>query len=94
MTMIIDSLAAYRLTRLIVEDEILAAPRDAVLDFLDRPGAGRLASKASQLLECHWCVSIWVGAGVVVARRQTRWWAPVAEGLAVAAVVGIISDRG
>jgi len=91
----IDALATYRLTRLIVEDEITAPIRDrvrhAAMRSVDSPG---VAAKVNTLLSCPWCVGWWVSCGVVVARRVApRAWSPVAAALAFSAVTGILASN-
>ena len=52
------------------------------------------ARQAGELLDCPWCLAIWTGLGVVVARRAApRAWQPVARVLAVAMIAGAIADR-
>lgn len=78
--------AAHRLTRLVVEDEVTRGFRDAVASNY---GHG---SKASYLVNCSYCVSVWAGAlSVVLPRRvagalalssgtiAAKWVAEVAE---------------
>lgn len=44
------------------------------------------------LLRCRWCVSVWLGFGVVVARRVApRAWGPVARALAFSQVAGVVA---
>jgi hypothetical protein len=82
--MLTDALAAYRLTRLVTQDRITAPLRDR-LDRDTLPG---------ELVRCSWCVGMWAAFGVVAARRLVpHAWAPVADALAVAAVVGLISEN-
>lgn len=86
MTLVVDALAAYRLTRLLTRDEITAPLRKRLLDR----GPERLAVA----LECSWCAGMWVALGVVVARRIVRKpWNVVAEALALSAVVGLIAEN-
>jgi len=85
--MIADSLACYRLTRLIVDDTI-TDPLRARLVEADHPVAGFFA----EVTDCRWCTGIWVGMGVMVLRRLApRLWGPVADGLALAAIAGLLS---
>lgn len=85
----VDSLATFRLTRLAVEDEITSPLREAVWKRYDVSD-----TKIGYFLTCPWCVSIWVGAGVVVARRVApAAWEPVAAILAGSAVTGMIASR-
>lgn len=52
------------------------------------------APALAYLITCGWCSSVWVGAGVVLARRWfPRLWGPVAEALALSAVAGLIAER-
>ena len=85
----LDALATYRLTRLVVEDEITAHLREMLWDRYD-PGE----TKIGYLVTCPWCMSFWVGAGVVVARHTfPRTWSSVAKALTFSAVTGIIARR-
>lgn len=58
---IIAGLATYRLTRLVVDDEILAPIRNKILNRFDPE-----YSKFGYLLTCTWCSSIWVASLVVI----------------------------
>ena len=53
------ALAVYRLTRLVVEDEITAPLREAVLTRWPE-------SRAAYLVTCPYCVGVWAGALAVV----------------------------
>ena len=82
--MIVDSLAAFRLTRLAVDDQILGAPRVWVSER---------SRFMSDLLGCYWCTGMWVAAGVSLARSVApRTWGWVARVLAISTVVGLVSD--
>lgn len=52
--LLVDVAATWRITRLITEDEIARPLREATT-----PG-----SRVEYLLECPYCVSVWVGAAV------------------------------
>lgn len=85
---VLDAVAVYRLTRLLQRDEIppLPAARDKLMQ---RYGA----SPWSQLLDCPWCLGIWVAALAVLARRVSpRMWRVLARVLASSAVTGVISE--
>lgn len=56
------ALAVARVTRLVTQDEITEPLRRGVLRRLNPDN--RLHLKLAYLLECPWCVSVWVGAGV------------------------------
>lgn len=83
-----DTLACYRLTRLAVEDSILDGPRAHVRNALKVAGYDR----ALEFTRCPWCLSVWIGLGVVVARRAApRAWPPIAWALACSTVAGAAS---
>lgn len=95
LALAVDVLAAYRLTRLVREDEITAGLRErvehAAFRQIDSPG---VAAKARTLIECPWCVGFWISTGVVVARTVApKTWNKVAGVLAISAAVGIISEN-
>jgi len=89
-TLVIDAAAAFRLTRLVVDDSIAEAPRTALLRWSERPGrAANLRARLGELVECYWCVGFWIALGVVTARRVAPdRWDPAAQVLAVSAAVG------
>jgi hypothetical protein len=59
--LIVYALAVMRLVGLVTADSITEDARDAVLAWLDdRPKT--LGSYLATLIQCPWCVSIWVGA--------------------------------
>jgi hypothetical protein len=79
------ALAAHRLTRLVTSDDLLDAPRTAVVRRLGaRPNL-------ADAVRCDWCVGAWVSAAVVLA--GSRW--PAARRLAaipaLSSVVGLLS---
>lgn len=87
--LLVDVLATYRLTRLVVEDVITAPVREKI--FEKYPPT---EDKWSYALTCPWCASVWIGAGVMIARKVApSAWDPVAKGLAASAATGIISER-
>ena len=61
LVFIIAGLATYRLTRLIVDDEILAPIRNRIFNRFDPE-----YSKFGYVLTCTWCSSIWVASLVVI----------------------------
>lgn len=85
---VVDGLAVFRLTRLVVSDAFppVVKARHA---FLQRFKAD---SWEVELLTCPWCVSFWIAAGVVLTRR-TRAWRLLAPALAGSAVAGILSEK-
>jgi hypothetical protein len=87
---LIDALAVYRLTRLIIEDEVTEPVRDAVQQRFGAPHESRL----SYLLTCPYCVSVYAAAAVSVADMiAPRFWRPVSRALALSAAVCLVYDR-
>lgn len=86
---VVDALATYRLTKLVVDDVITAPAREKI--FEKHPPHDRSWSYA---LTCPWCSSIYLGFAVAVARKFfPRAWDVAATGLAASAVTGIVSER-
>lgn len=90
-----DALAVYRLTRLVIEDRVpFGKARSAVL----RSAYARLESTEIEqpyiveLLSCPWCMSMWVGFGVLAVRRFA-WWRPLSRVLAASAVAGFLAGQ-
>ena len=94
----VDALAAYRLTRLVTRDqitqpwrdriearsvEVIASPTEAMGDLRDVWPWAFLRG----LTDCMWCSGTWCAFGV---RLLPRW---MRRSLAVAALVGLISER-
>lgn len=88
---VIYALCTYRLSVLITLDSITRRFRINVINWSRRKSHVWLGT----LVECTWCVSVWVGGGVVLLSRFAGSWAvyPCAA-LAVSAVAGFLSDRG
>jgi len=83
--LVTDSLAVWRIVRFIQRDSLIEEPREAVINRW-----GHL--KITELLTCPWCLSIWVAAGVVLARAAApRVWGMIARGLAFSAGAGVIT---
>lgn len=68
LIVVVTALATARVTRLITEDRILDAPRNAVLRAL--PDGHLLA----YLLTCPWCVSIYTGTLAAAGGAWAGWW--------------------
>ena len=68
---VVGSLATWRVTHLLAEED---GPADALVRFRVRLGSGALG----ELMDCFYCLSLWVAAplGLVVARRPRE--APLA----------------
>lgn len=84
----LDALAVYRLTVLLQKDTLPPLPRlrEAVMQ---RWGA----KPVSELVDCPWCLGVWLGVVAAIARRATpRLWALAAAVLASSAATGLISE--
>ncbi len=62
--LLIDVFAVYRLTKLVLEDEIVSEPREWLLARYDPS-----QTKLGYLLTCPWCVSVWAGLFIFGLRR-------------------------
>lgn len=108
--LVLDALACYRLTRLAQRDKISQPARQWLLDLdrdehgvrgRGGPFEGPLAVLANPtwrfavaLVGCSWCLSIWVGAAVVLATYfAPAVWSWPAVALALSAFTGHTSDR-
>lgn len=91
--LLVDALAAARLTRLWTQDSfppVVATQRRAYAVLHERHGV----VWAEGLTSCPWCVGVWAAGGVVLARRAApRAWAPLADLLAAAWVAGWANTR-
>lgn len=86
LAIFLNSLAVYRVTRLVTRDTITQPFRD----WLVRDWHGWVV----ELLQCPWCFSIWVAAGATVL-TYFEWgtWKWIAAGLAFAALAGLIAEK-
>lgn len=80
---LVNSLAASRLTRLVVEDEVAAPLRRAA--FKGDPESRHIG----YIVTCHSCTSVWVALLLVIA---PKWIIPrrIREALAVSEIVLLI----
>jgi hypothetical protein len=87
--LVVDALATYRVTRLLVSDGICDRPREVVLARLRE----RNHTKLLELIECPWCIGFWVAGAVAIARRTApRPWAFAAEIFSLSAAAGILAS--
>lgn len=88
--LIIDIVATYRLTKLIMDDKITEKFRDMVFDKYPPR-----TSMIGFLLTCPWCVSIWSAGAIFLIRRLDPTFANYISGaLTASAVTGIAYERG
>lgn len=88
-SLIVGALAVARLTRLVVSDKLTVKIRQRVVR---RWGPD---SKASVLIHCPWCVSVWISLPVmpVAALFPNKWVIAVLAIPAAAYVVGFLANR-
>ena len=100
-------LATHRLTRLAVADEVpvVKVPRDALIRFLDPTPQQRSADPSAKghwgntgrafayLLECPWCMSMYIGGVVVfVTALFVSVPAPFLVWIAASSITGLIGN--
>lgn len=88
---VLAALAVYRLTRLVTADSIWERTRERLLTWPD-PGFWRRKLRTG--VECPWCVSMWLGAAVVVAAYHVpgAWFDGPALVLACSAAAGLLAS--
>ena len=83
------TLATFRLTRLITEDELLADLREWV--WRNHPPD---ETRIGYFMTCPWCVSVWVGGGLVAVQAiSPRAGDLLTRALAASALTGLISEK-
>lgn len=90
LTLLVDTVAVYRLTKLVMEDRITEELREIVFNrFPPR------STKIGYLLTCSWCVSIWAAGVVFTLRKLSPTTADYVNSiLAASAVTGVASSKG
>lgn len=87
--MLTRGLATYRLSRLIVEDEITSPVRDRI--WKTHPPE---TSKLGYLFTCYWCSGVYAASALelsrIIAPKTTR---KVETVLALSAIAGIVAAR-
>jgi hypothetical protein len=86
VSFLVDALATYRLTRLVVEDRVpFGSLRDWITDRWP-------SSLAAEWVGCAWCAGMVTAGGVTMARALLpRWWSTPAMVLACSAVTGLVT---
>jgi len=86
----VSVLATYRLTKLVVSEEITSNLREAVFERFGDPND----NKVSYLVTCPHCVSMYTGAVVALSRMMfPKLSEPVLDALAFSALTGIMAER-
>jgi hypothetical protein len=100
--LVLDGLACYRLTRLVVADTITAPLRDRLAG--QRPAVARSMGgermivakrpRVAEFVHCPWCVSPYLAAAVVACQALAAApWLYVAAVLAFSAIAGLLSEH-
>lgn len=118
--LLLDVVAAYRLTKLVTDDVITQHTRDEIIrhayeaepehhdvarsliaeghDVRKPRGWQQLVEldddppKMATLITCRWCAGMWIGAGVVLARRVApRSWDVAARALTLSAGSALVA---
>ncbi len=88
--LLVDGLASYRLMKLVRDDLITEPARAAVQRRTGPPEQ----SKASYLMTCPWCLSIYFGAALTLGRRRwPRATDAAARTLALSALAGLATQQ-
>lgn len=86
--LIVDALATYRGTRIVVEDEIATSFRERV--WKSHPPK---TSMVGYVLTCPYCTSVWVGGAIALAKLAApRLSKPVRYALALSAITCVYED--
>lgn len=82
-------LATYRLTKLVIEDQITASLRDKVFEKFDPS-----STKLGYFITCPWCVSIWAAGALVVLDKVSPEFGKVTQKvLAASAITGLVDTH-
>lgn len=85
--LVLDALATWRLTRLLIDDSITYRLRRPLVE-------GRGPAWLADLMTCPWCLSIWIAILVVVAQTLVPGqWIYAAAVLAFSGVAGLLEAR-
>lgn len=90
--LVLDGVAAYRLTRLVTTDTITQPVRHRLHAAVESAEAGPVVEKLATLVTCPWCVGVWAGFGVTLARQTWRGWPTVARALTVASAAAWLAQ--
>lgn len=88
VALVLFGLGGYRITRLLIQDEILDTPRNWLFTRIE-PG-----SKLEYLLTCYHCLGFWVSIFLVIlyVLFPTAMMVVILP-FAISAVIGLISEK-
>lgn len=64
IVLLVLSAVTYRVSRFIVHDSLIDAPRNKIYDWLEHR-EHPFWLKIHELIGCPWCITIWIAAGAV-----------------------------
>lgn len=86
---LVGALVTHRLTKLVVDDEIVAELRDKWFEKFPPE-----STKLGFLATCPWCTSFWAGLLVVVLSTVfPKAWRPLAYALAFSTITGWVEEH-
>ena len=95
--LVLDALAAFRLTRLVVADSITARIRQRLAGravVASSRAAVVARPRLAEFVSCPWCVSPYLAGAVVVCQALAAGvWLYVSAVLAFSAVAGLLSEH-
>lgn len=87
------ALATYRLTKLVIDDEITLELRMKAYQEIDKLPP-KLSNKLAYFLSCPWCVSIWAAGFLILLKKVApNLHELLTTILSASAVTGIIASR-
>lgn len=99
LALLVDTVAVYRLTKLITEDYLTEDLRLLLLDkfpaVIDKRTGQKRRSKIAYFINCPWCVSIWAAAFIFTLRKiNPELTTYLSSILAASAVTGVAATKG
>lgn len=88
-SIVVGSLATYRLSKLIIDDAIFNEIREPVISYLEDNGYNKLA----YLFQCPWCISMYTGVLVSLLQKDKDFKNIILNTLSYSAVSGIIDIK-
>jgi len=98
-TLLVDTAAVYRLTKLVTEDYLTEDLRNMIQRHfpavIDKHTQQKRKSKVAYFINCPWCVSFWAAVFIFTLRQINPTAATYLSSiLAASAVTGIAATKG
>lgn len=91
---ILGSFSSFRVTKLLINDEILREPREKVHDFLLIRQKYPLADKTYYLITCPWCLGAYVSlAHALLYYKNPSLFEKITLPTTFSAVTGLLSSK-